>query len=212
MTPRQFTSFRARLDAASGFQSAQFRQLEAIVGPALFDSFVAYLRRGGRAMTSTRTTCSRRCSARTRATASLRRSPNVSSISTRGCRSGAIRHLKMVERTIGDKPGTGGSSGTGLQVDAVQAGIPRPVGDPEPAVTVTLDELRATPNALASHYTTVRCRRPIAADRALPPGMARCRGGRAAPRVRRRRRRVRRQVGPRRGHGRAGAHGLPPPA
>jgi tryptophan 2,3-dioxygenase len=32
MTPRQFTSFRTRLDAASGFQSGQFRELEAVLG------------------------------------------------------------------------------------------------------------------------------------------------------------------------------------
>ena len=32
MTPRQFTTFRDRLDAASGFQSAQFRELEAVLG------------------------------------------------------------------------------------------------------------------------------------------------------------------------------------
>jgi tryptophan 2,3-dioxygenase len=32
MTPRQFTSFRDRLEAASGFQSAQFRELEALMG------------------------------------------------------------------------------------------------------------------------------------------------------------------------------------
>lgn len=32
MTPRQFTAFRDRLDAASGFQSAQFRELEALLG------------------------------------------------------------------------------------------------------------------------------------------------------------------------------------
>src|SRR5207247_79396 len=69
MTPRQFTSFRARLDASSGFQSAQFRELEAVLGrrelrvldnypedspgrarisaalerPSLFDSFLRYL-------------------------------------------------------------------------------------------------------------------------------------------------------------------------
>ncbi|HEV7650551.1 MAG TPA: tryptophan 2,3-dioxygenase family protein, partial [Actinophytocola sp.] len=68
MTPRQFTSFRARLDASSGFQSAQFRVLEAMLGrrdervfqhypegtardriaaamssPSVFDSFLRYL-------------------------------------------------------------------------------------------------------------------------------------------------------------------------
>jgi tryptophan 2,3-dioxygenase len=69
MTPRQFLAFRDRLSAASGFQSAQFRELEALLGrrdagvlrhyepgsdereriaaamarPSLFDSFVRYL-------------------------------------------------------------------------------------------------------------------------------------------------------------------------
>ena len=69
MTPRQFLAVRDRLDAASGFQSAQFRELEALLGrrdpgalghyppaspqhariaaamarPSLFDSFVRYL-------------------------------------------------------------------------------------------------------------------------------------------------------------------------
>ena len=32
MTPLQFTSFRDRLESASGFQSAQFREIEAILG------------------------------------------------------------------------------------------------------------------------------------------------------------------------------------
>jgi tryptophan 2,3-dioxygenase len=76
MTPREFLAFRARLDAASGFQSAQFRELEALLGrrdervlrhyapgsaeqeriaasmarPSLFDSFVRYLARVGYAM------------------------------------------------------------------------------------------------------------------------------------------------------------------
>jgi tryptophan 2,3-dioxygenase len=68
MTPRQFTSFRERLEASSGFQSAQFREVEAVLGrrdarvfkhyppgeehnrieaamsrPSLFDSFLTYL-------------------------------------------------------------------------------------------------------------------------------------------------------------------------
>jgi tryptophan 2,3-dioxygenase len=69
MTPRQFLAFRDRLDAASGFQSAQFRQLEALLGrrdmrvlehyprdspartaiskameaPTVYDSFLRYL-------------------------------------------------------------------------------------------------------------------------------------------------------------------------
>ena len=32
MTPLEFTSFRARLEAASGFQSDQFRQIEFLLG------------------------------------------------------------------------------------------------------------------------------------------------------------------------------------
>ena len=32
MTPLEFQSFRARLEAASGFQSDQFRQLEFVLG------------------------------------------------------------------------------------------------------------------------------------------------------------------------------------
>jgi tryptophan 2,3-dioxygenase len=73
MTPSQFTAFRDRLDAASGFQSAQFRRLEALLGrrdeamlrpydrgspehraiaaalaaPSLFDALLHYLHRQG---------------------------------------------------------------------------------------------------------------------------------------------------------------------
>jgi tryptophan 2,3-dioxygenase len=76
MTPSQFLSFRDRLEAASGFQSAQFRQLEALLGRrdetvlrhypdsspeqsriaeamrrrSLFDSFLLYLGRQGYAV------------------------------------------------------------------------------------------------------------------------------------------------------------------
>src|SRR4029079_12453340 len=73
MTPSQFASFRTRLDSASGFQSGQFRELEAVLGRrdegmrdayeegsdaweritaamerrSLYDSFVRYLGVGG---------------------------------------------------------------------------------------------------------------------------------------------------------------------
>ena len=76
MTPRQFLAFRDRLDAASGFQSAQFRELEAVLArrrrgalgayengsdayeriaaamrrASLFDSFVRYLATQGLAV------------------------------------------------------------------------------------------------------------------------------------------------------------------
>src|SRR6266545_962611 len=48
MTPLEFLSFRARLEAASGFQSDQFRQIEFVLGaksPRALDRFPA----GGRA-------------------------------------------------------------------------------------------------------------------------------------------------------------------
>lgn len=118
LTPRQFTSFRSRLASSSGFQSAQFRQLEAILGarpgdePAVFDSLLAYLRTQGYDVGAAA-------------------SPPVQSVLVdvyrddgqpaqvcerlvdldEGMQEWRYRHLKMVERTIGTKPGTGGSSG-----------------------------------------------------------------------------------------------------
>ncbi|WP_199433535.1 tryptophan 2,3-dioxygenase [Qaidamihabitans albus] len=146
MTPSQFTSFRTRLDAASGFQSGQFRELEAVLGrrdhrvvehypegsaarerifeamsrPSLFDSFLAYLRGQGYDVPADRDV----------------REPVVASPAVQrellrvyrddagpalvcehlvdldeGVQEWRYRHVKMVERTIGDKSGTGGSSG-----------------------------------------------------------------------------------------------------
>jgi len=43
MTPGQFATFRARLDAASGFQSAQFRELEAVLGRRDDRALAAYV-------------------------------------------------------------------------------------------------------------------------------------------------------------------------
>ncbi len=46
------------------------------------------------------------------------------------------RHAKMVERTIGDKPGTGGLLRRRLPpLHAVHAAVPRPLGHPQPALT-----------------------------------------------------------------------------
>src|SRR5436190_12575044 len=109
MTPRQFTSFRARLDASSGFQSAQFRQLEAIVGPALFGSFLAYLRGQGYDVDG--------IGVQPALLAAYRDDGAPSQVAERlvdldeGLQEWRYRHVKMVERTIGDKAGTGGSTG-----------------------------------------------------------------------------------------------------
>src|SRR5687767_8521478 len=48
MTPLEFLSFRARLEAASGFQSDQFRQLEFVLG-AKSDKAIARFPEGSRA-------------------------------------------------------------------------------------------------------------------------------------------------------------------
>jgi tryptophan 2,3-dioxygenase len=135
MTPSQFLSFRDRLEAASGFQSAQFRELEALMGrrepvmlrpyaegsaereriastmarPSLFDSLLRYLATQGyrpdddgpaRAIL-----------------AAYRDDGEPAQVCERmidldeGVMEWRYRHVQMVRRTIGDRTGTGGSSG-----------------------------------------------------------------------------------------------------
>ncbi|WIY06807.1 tryptophan 2,3-dioxygenase family protein [Amycolatopsis mongoliensis] len=146
MTPSQFTSFRTRLDASSGFQSAQFRELEAVLGrrdervfahypeggeqrkriaeamarPSLFDSFLAYLKVSGYAVE-----CDRDVTRPVEPSSALQAilldvysddgGPSVVAECLvdldEGMQEWRYRHVKMVERTIGDKTGTGGSSG-----------------------------------------------------------------------------------------------------
>ncbi|NEE00404.1 tryptophan 2,3-dioxygenase [Phytoactinopolyspora halotolerans] len=149
MTPSQFTSFRDRLDAASGFQSAQFRELEAVLGrrdervfrhypegsterdriaqrmrrPSLFDSFLTYLARHGYRIPAG--------AAERDVSAPIEPSTEVQDVLLQvyrddggpatvcehlvdldeGLQEWRYRHVKMVQRTIGDKTGTGGSSG-----------------------------------------------------------------------------------------------------
>jgi tryptophan 2,3-dioxygenase len=150
MTPLEFQSFRARLEAASGFQSDQFRQLEFALGrkdaravarfgegtrarqaldrrmsaPTLWDAFLRYLAREGYAPPP-------EVLARD-VTGALEPSEAVQQILIRiyredpknaelcerlvdldeGIQEWRYRHVKMVERTIGRKPGTGGSAGS----------------------------------------------------------------------------------------------------
>jgi tryptophan 2,3-dioxygenase len=149
MTPRQFTSFRGRLEASSGFQSAQFRELEAVLGrrdrsvfehypegsqtreriaaamsrPSVFDSFMRYLATQGYPVPAS--------ALQRDVTKALEPSADVQKVLLtvyrddgeptqvaerlvdvdEGLQEWRYRHVKMVERTIGDKPGTGGSSG-----------------------------------------------------------------------------------------------------
>ena len=149
MTPLQFNSFRDRLEAASGFQSVQFRELEAVLGrrdasmvdhlepnsesqrrvlnamnrPALFDSVLAYLVKRNHKVPAE---VIQRKFSETYSTNDLvqesladayRNDPEASMLLERlidideGLQEWRYRHVKMVERTIGMKHGTGGSSG-----------------------------------------------------------------------------------------------------
>jgi tryptophan 2,3-dioxygenase len=149
MTPLEFLSFRERLEAASGFQSDQFRQLEFVLGrksthainrfaansrarkelerrlaePTVWDAFLRYLAREGYAVPGA--ALNRDVTALIEASEEIqqilidvyRRDPKNSEICERlvdldeGMQEWRYRHVKMVERTIGMKTGTGGSAG-----------------------------------------------------------------------------------------------------
>jgi len=149
MTPLEFLSFRERLDAASGFQSDQFRQIEFLLGvksqraidrfsegsraraalerryrePTLWDAFLRYLSREGYAVPPAH--LSRDVVAATEPSLDIqqllvalyRRDAKNAELCERlvdldeGLQEWRYRHVKMVERTIGAKPGTGGSPG-----------------------------------------------------------------------------------------------------
>jgi tryptophan 2,3-dioxygenase len=149
MTPLEFLSFRARLDAASGFQSDQFRQIEMVLGirstaavdrfppgsrahaaltarltqPSLWDAFLRYLSREGYAvppaqLTRDVTTPVEPSEPVQQILIDLyRRDTKNAELCERlvdldeGFQEWRYRHVRMVERTIGSKPGTGGSSG-----------------------------------------------------------------------------------------------------
>ena len=160
MTPLEFLSFRSRLEAASGFQSAQFRQIEFVLGqksraaierfrtasreqealerrwrePTLWDAFLRYLQRQGYAVPSAAIhrdpTAPLEASIEVQAVLVevYRRDPQTTELCERlvdldeGVQEWRYRHLKMVERTIGTKPGTGGSAGAKY----LQATVGRP--------------------------------------------------------------------------------------
>lgn len=149
MTPLEFMSFRERLEAASGFQSDQFRQLEFTLGrkspqainrfgadsrarraleqrfnePTVWDAFLRYLAREGykvpeRALTRDVTSVIEASEEVQQILIDVYRGdPKNSEICERlvdldeGVQEWRYRHVKMVERTIGVKMGTGGSAG-----------------------------------------------------------------------------------------------------
>jgi tryptophan 2,3-dioxygenase len=149
MTPLEFLSFRSRLEAASGFQSDQFRQIEFVLGAkreaamarfaansrarvalerryreaTLWDGFLHYLAREGYPVPAAHLSRD--------VTTPVTPSPEIQDILVDAYRKDAktqgicerlvdldegfaewrYRHARMVERTIGVKPGTGGSAG-----------------------------------------------------------------------------------------------------
>ncbi len=139
MTPQDFLAFRSLLAPASGFQSVQFRELEFLSGardpayverlrqasgderarmearlaePSLWDAFLALLERNGLAVGSPE---ERRASllavARDRSYAELWELSEALITHDALASQWRSRHVDMVERQIGTKPGTGGSSG-----------------------------------------------------------------------------------------------------
>jgi tryptophan 2,3-dioxygenase len=149
MTPLEFQSFRERLEAASGFQSDQFRQLEFVLGhkqahaamrfpegsrarraldqrfraPTLWDAFLHYLAREGYDVPAE--ALARDVTVPPVPSESLqdvlirlyRTDLKNAELCERlvdldeGLQEWRYRHAKMVQRTIGTKPGTGGSPG-----------------------------------------------------------------------------------------------------
>ena len=149
MTPLQFNAFRSYLSSSSGFQSAQFRMVEALLGRrdekmaghlppdiqeqikvitaknSVWDSALAYLSKRGHAIPNDVLNRNKSESyAANKAVQDVllnvhRNDPESAMVCERlvdideGLQEWRYRHVKMVERTIGHKIGSGGSSGVG---------------------------------------------------------------------------------------------------
>jgi tryptophan 2,3-dioxygenase len=149
MTPVSFSSFRHRLDAASGFQSAQFRELEIVLGhrrpgalshipedsverrrleellrqPSIYASFLHFLSVNGYPIPEDVLARDPELPVvedervRSMLIDVYRKDPENREVCERlvdldeGLQEWRYRHVKMVQRTIGMKMGTGGSPG-----------------------------------------------------------------------------------------------------
>ena len=147
MTPLQFNAFRGYLSSSSGFQSAQFRKVEALLGRrdtkmashlpldiqreiaeitsrnSIWDSTLAYLAKRGHKIPDEilNRDKSQHYKSDPRVLDALlevhRNDPESAMVCERlvdideGLQEWRYRHVKMVERTIGQKSGTGGSDG-----------------------------------------------------------------------------------------------------
>jgi tryptophan 2,3-dioxygenase len=154
MTPLEFLSFRERLEAASGFQSDQFRQIEFLLGrksdaaiqrfpegsraraalerrnreSTLWDAFLHYLAREGYGIPALSAPSFPSADIQRILVEIYRRDPKNSELCERlvdldeGVQEWRYRHVKMVERTVGGRTGTGGSSGASYLRETV--GVP----------------------------------------------------------------------------------------
>jgi len=151
MTPTQFTRFRDALGTSSGFESAQFRELEAVLGrrdrmmlaalapgsperarieaarsrPSVFDSFLRYL--AGQGYDVPAGVRDRDVSQPLAASAAVQQvlkkvyddDTDATAVCEllvdldEGMQEWRYHHVKMVERTIGARRGTAGSTGAG---------------------------------------------------------------------------------------------------
>src|SRR4051812_36076990 len=149
MTPSSFSSFRDRLDTASGFQSVQFRELEFLLGykrasamahvkpdfpgadrlqgrlteSTVIDHFYQFLEsRGAKVPAELKNRDLTKANEPNEALQEeilrlYKESPEVSILFElmtdfdEGLQEWRYRHIKLVERTIGAKHGTGGSPG-----------------------------------------------------------------------------------------------------
>ena len=149
MTPLQFNTFRGRLEAASGFQSAQFRELEIVLGrrdasvlasfepgspdhrrlsaamsrPSIWHDTLAYLVGRGHLVPrelldgDMTVAYAPHPEVQDAVLGAYRNDAEAALVLERlvdideGLQEWRYRHVKMVERTIGQQHGTGGSSG-----------------------------------------------------------------------------------------------------
>jgi tryptophan 2,3-dioxygenase len=162
MTPLEFNAFRGFLETASGFQSAQFREIEFAFGykreamlrhypeqsaerdrllarfrrPALWDAFLCYLAHNGYDVPAE--ALDRDVSAPLAPSAAIqdllvtayRTDATVRNVCEglvdidEGFQEWRYRHMRMVERTIGVKTGTGGSAGAPYLATTIQPFFP----------------------------------------------------------------------------------------
>jgi tryptophan 2,3-dioxygenase len=149
MTPRSFDSFRDRLDTASGFQSAQYREIEFLFGykrptvtqaipeaepgrslaearlaePTVMDDFYLFLAQRGLQVPAAllerdlREPIAPNAELQGEIYRAYDAQPNLALLFElmmdfdEGVQEWRYRHVKLVERTIGAKHGTGGSAG-----------------------------------------------------------------------------------------------------